>query len=175
MTALVAALMLEGNEAEYIAHLETQVDDAAQAKKDADAATAAKEASDKAAKVLEALKMLEGTSPGITVSASSGGDLTAKAAGYTMSTTTPEAISGFRGAILTKDRAEARVYTNIEDAVATLMDGIYSATSAPGKPKTYTVVDATDTNNVPWMKVTRADNGRDRNWPCGCSGHLLCW
>ena len=164
--AVDEALQMPGNEAALIASLdaliaslETQVDDQAQAKKDADVATAAKEASDKAAEVLKALDPMgpatTGTIP--SVSASSGGVLTAKAAGYTMSTTTPEAISGFRGAILTKDRAEARVYTNIEDSVATLMDGIYSATSDPGKPKTYTVTDATGTNNVPWMKVTRAD------------------
>ena len=161
MTALEAALKLEGNEAERLAYLEKKVADQAQAKKDSDAATAAKEASDKAAEVLLALEtgMLATTGPIPSVSASSGGDLTAKAAGYTMSSTTPEAISGFRGAILTKDRAEARVYTNIEDAVATLMDGIYSATSDPDKPKTYTVVDdAADNNNVPWTVVKRDDS-----------------
>ena len=164
MTALVAALMLEGNEADYLAYLEKKVADQAQAIKDEAAATAAKEASDKAAEVLKALETLVMTGPTPTVSASSGGDLTAKAAGYKMSTTTPEAISGFRGAILTKDRAEARVYTNIEDSVATLMDGLglYSATSAPGKPKTYTVGDDAAGNiNVPWTKVTRPDNNEE--------------
>ena len=40
---------------------------------------------------------------------------------------TPEGISGFRGAILTKDRAEARVYSDIENAAATPIDDIYSA------------------------------------------------
>ena len=50
------------------------------------------------------------------MSASSDGDLTAKAANYTMSGMAPETISGFRGAILTKDGAETRVYTNIKPA-----------------------------------------------------------
>ena len=168
MTALEAALKLEGNEAEYLAYLEKKVADQAQAKKDADAATAAKEASDKAAEVRLALQTLAGTLPDITVSASSSGALKATTAGYTMSGTAPEAISGFRGAILTKDGAEARVYTNIEDAVATLMDGIYSATSDPGKPKTYTVdtvVDEMNPNNVLWMAVTRADTAETETGP----------
>ena len=162
MTEIVAALMLAGNEAEYLAYLEKKVADQAQAIKDEDAATAAKEASDKAAKVLEALDMLAGTLPGITVSASSGGVLTAKAAGYTMSTTMPEAISGFRGAILTKDRAEARVYTNIEDAVATAIGGIYQSSSRPGQPDVYgvfeTVNDNTNIDGIPWSVVKRTDD-----------------
>ena len=81
MTALVAALMLEGNEADYLAYLEKKVADQAQAKKDADAAEAAENASDKAAAVLLALKTLAGTLPDITVSASSSGALKATTAG----------------------------------------------------------------------------------------------
>ena len=120
------------------------------------AANAAKAASDKAAEVLDALEMLSGTVPTIEVSASSSGDLKATAATYTMSGT-PEPISGIRGAILTKDRAEARVYTNIEDAVATPIGDIYQASSAPGKPKTYSVNDAGAGNTIAWAVVKRAD------------------
>ena len=123
---------------------------------------AAENASDKAAAVLKALDMLAGTLPGIMVSASSGGVLTAKAAGYTMSTTMPEAISGFRGAILTKDRAEARVYTNIEDAVATAIGGIYQSSSRPGQPDVYgvfaTVNENTNIDGIPWSVVKRTDD-----------------
>ena len=154
MTALEAALMLEGNEAAYIAYLEKQVTDQNEAAAATAAATVAKEASDKAALVLLALNPISVTpmAPGVGLAASSSGTLKATAAGYTMSGTAPEAISGFRGAILTKDGAEARVYTNIEDAVATLMDGIYSATSDPGKPKTYDVVDEiTPTTSRGWQ------------------------
>ena len=71
---------------------------------------------------------------------------------------TPEGISGFRGAILTKDGSEARVYTNIENAVATPIGDIYSATSEPGKSKTYTLVgDDAGNNNIPWSVVERDD------------------
>ena len=171
MTALEAALMLAGNEAEYLAYLEKKVDDQAQAIKDEDAADAAKEASDKAAEVLKALTALAGTAPGITVSASSGGDLTAKAAGYTMSSTTPEAISGFRGAILTKDRAEARVYTSIGDAVATAIGGIYQSSSRPGQPDVYgvfeMVTEETNIDGIPWSVVKRTD---DKSATTGAGG-----
>ena len=82
-----------------------------------------------------------------------------------MSSTTPEAISGFRGAILTKDRAEARVYTNIEDAMATRMDDIYQSSALAGEPKHYDVapIDAVtpEGQEVPWSEVTRPDNNED--------------
>ena len=162
VAALEEALMLEGNEAEYLAYLEKKVADQALAKKDADAATAAKEASDKAAEVLSALGMLATTGPIPSVSASSGGDLTATTAGYTMSGTAPEAISGFRGAILTKDGAEASVYTDIEDAVATAIGDIYESSSPPGQPDVYgvfeTVNETTNIDEIPWSAVKRTDD-----------------
>ena len=119
---------------------------------------AAKAASAKAAEVLKALATPSGTAPEITVKASSAGVLTAEAATYTQSGTAPDAISGFRGAILTKKGAEAHVYTDIENATATPIDDIYSASSAPGKPKVYTL--ATDTagnNNINWSDANRAN------------------
>ena len=160
------ALQLPGNEAALIASLQQQVDDAAQAKKDADAATAAKEASDKAALVLLALNPdimpTPMAPPGVMLAASSSDALTAEAAGYDMSTTTPEEIRGFRGAILTKDGAEARVYTNIENAVATPIGGIYGSSALAGEPARYSVVAegtvSDEDQEIPWSKVTRDDS-----------------
>ena len=117
----------------------------------------AKAASEKAAEVLKALEMLSGTLPTITVSASSGGTFAAEAASYTESSTTADAISGFRGKILTKDGSEAHVYSNIEDAVATAIDGIYSASSGLGKPKAYDVTDDGADDSILWTAVKRAD------------------
>ena len=118
---------------------------------------AAMAASEKAAEVLKSLMTLSGTEPTITLSASSGGTLTAKAAAYTMSGTAPDRISGFRGAILTKSGNEAHVYTDIDDATATPIDGIYSASSDPGKAKTYSVTTDGGMNSINWEDVDRAD------------------
>ena len=122
----------------------------------------AKDASDKAAEVLKALETLSGTLPTIKVSASSDNAFAATAAGYTMSDTLPEAISGFRGRILTKDRAEALVYTDIENAVATAIGDIYDSSSGPGEPDVYgvfaTVDEDTNTDDIPWSAVKRADD-----------------
>ena len=131
---------------------------------DDEVAEAAKMKSEMAAEVLKALATLSGTLPGITVSASSGGDLTAKAASYTLSDTAPDAISGFRGAILTKGGAEAHVYTDIEDAVARTIGGIYSkASGGPNAPESYTVSGDGGTLELPtinWDDVTRADSSQ---------------
>ena len=130
----------------------------------------AEAASDKAAEVLKALEMLSGTAPGVMVSASSaGGDITAKAANYVMSSTTPDAINGFRGAILTKDGAELHVYSDIENAVATPIDGIYGSSALAGEPARYSLVAegsvTTLGQEIPWSKVTRDDSktGVDRS------------
>ena len=147
--------------------LNTATDDLADAAEDkliADAALAAKAASDKAEQVLIALNPAMDTlmAPGVELAASSSSIVKATVAGYTESTTAADAISGFRGKILTKAGAELHVYSDIEDAVATPIDGIYSATSGPGKAKTYTLVDnASDNNNIPWSAVTRADSTDD--------------
>ena len=165
MTALEDALMLEGNEAEYIAHLETQVDDAAQAKKVADAAEAAKEASAMARGILAALGVVDDTDmalASITPAASSAGKLTVKATDYTMSESAPDEITGWRGAILTKDGAEVHVYTNIDDSKATAIGDIYGigANKDPGEPAHYDVVDvvAEGQHDIPWAVVKRADD-----------------
>ena len=137
----------------------TMLDDLRQKEADDKAADTAKEKSEMAAEVLKSLDMLSGTLPGITVSASSGGDLTAKAASYAMSTTAPDAISGFRGAILTKGGAEAHVYTDIEDAVATPIGGIYRSSAPAGKPARYSVVEVPSETlqQIPWSAVKRDD------------------
>ena len=96
------------------------------------AAQAAEAKSEMAAEVLKSLLLLSVTAPAITLKASSSGALTAEAAGYAMSGT-PEGISGFRGAILTKDGAEARVYTDIENAAATPILRLYRSASDPAE------------------------------------------
>ena len=122
----------------------------------------AEAASEKAAEVLKALKLLSGTRPTITVSASSGGTFAAKATGYTESSTAADAISGFRGKILTKDGAEAHVYSDIENAVAVTIGGIYDSTAAFGEPDEYgvfeMVTDSVNTHNIPWSVVKRTDD-----------------
>ena len=147
-----------------VARLDGELADLRQKEADDEVAEAAKMKSEMAAEVLKALAMLSGTLPGITVSASSGGDLTAKAASYTISDTAPDAISGFRGAILKKGGAEAHVYTDIEDAVARTIGGIYSKTSGgPNAPESYTVSGDGGTPELPtinWDDVTRADSSQ---------------
>ena len=125
----------------------------------ADATAQAEAKSEMAAEVLTALgETPSGTAPGIEVSASSSSKFTAEAAGYTMSGT-PEGISGFRGAILTKDGAEARVYTSIENAAATPIGGIYQSTSLAGEPARYSVIAAPTPagQQIPWSVVKRDD------------------
>ena len=124
------------------------------------AADIAEAASEKAAEVLKALGTLSGTLPTITVSASSGGTFTAEAANYTESSTTADAISGFRGKILTKDGSEAHVYTDIENAVATRISSLYRAASDPGKPARYSVLAvlaAEGDKDILWTQVKRDD------------------
>ena len=123
---------------------------------------AAKVASDKAKAVLAALNIAVGDSPtgtapeDIKIAASSDGDLTVESAGYTKSAY-PDAITGFRGAILTTDDAELHVYTDIEDSVATPISDIYRASSDPGKSKTYTVLASGGDNDILWPQAMRAD------------------
>ena len=78
-----------------------------------------------------------------------------------MSDAAPDAISGFRGAILTKGGAEAHVYTDIEDAEATTIGGIYSkASGGPNAAESYTVSEMGGTTELPtikWEDVKRAD------------------
>ena len=111
--------------------------------KDLLAANAAKAASEKAAEVLKALETLSGTLPTINGVCIFGGYVRGiEAASYTESSTAADAISGFRGKILTKDSSEAHVYTNIENAVATAIDSIYTVQPVPlGSPRPIRVVD----------------------------------
>ena len=119
--AVDEALQMPGNEAALIASLEQQVDDAAQAKKVADAAEAAKKGSDMAKAVLAAIGRNTAplTAPAVKLAASSAGVLTAERTGYAMSAA-PEEIAGWRGRTLENDDGDTTViYTNIADSVAT--------------------------------------------------------
>ena len=166
--------------------LETQRNDAVKAKEDAEAnekqakddlaklqqdiadaaaAAAAKAASDVAEMVLAALDPTDiaPVAPAVTLEAS-GGTLTAKSTGYTMSEDMPDMISGLQGAMLTTDDDTLVVYTDIDDATATLLDDLYSrGAAAPGETAPFLVAttdtDLTDTV-VPilWGDVTRPDN-----------------
>ena len=144
-----------------VARLEGEVAGLKQEKEDEDAADTAKMASGKAAEVLKALDTPSGTAPAITLKASSDGDFTAEAATYTMSDTAPDAISGFRGAILTKDRSEAHVYTTIEDAAATPIRRLYRFASDPAELTVhYDVRDAllnTGEKDILWSETKRND------------------
>ena len=122
-----------------------------------EAAAAAKADSDKAKAVLTSLGE-DSVAPSVTLAASSSGAVTAKAAGYTMSANAPDAITGYRGAILTTDTGELHVYTNIDDAVATPIGDIYRASSDPGEPKVYTVAASTTVDDILWSQAKRDDS-----------------
>ena len=171
MTAYVAALMLEGNEAAYVAYLEKKVDDQAQTVADA----AAKKVSDMAKEVLAAIGDNTGpvgspfpqpAAPAVKLAASSAGELTATLEGYTMSAA-PEEIAGWRGRTLTKDGDTTVIYTNIMDEVPTALGGrggLYTKASAgPNAPENYTVNVLGGTDALPtikWSDVKRADDSQ---------------
>ncbi len=125
----------------------------------------AKAKSEMAAEVLTALETLSGTAPVITLKASSAGNLTAETASYTMSDTAPDAISGFRGAILTKGGAEAHVYTDIEDAAATPIRRLYRSASDPAELTVhYNVREAllvTGEKDILWEDANRDDTAEN--------------
>ena len=148
-----------------LAYLERQLAAVNQRNEKLETDQAAKVASDKAKAVLAALNIAVGASPtgtapeaeDIKIAASSDGDLTnVESAGYTKSAY-PDAITGFRGAILTTDDAELHVYTDIEDSVATPISDIYRASSDPGESKTYTVLVSGGDNDILWPQAMRAD------------------
>ena len=125
------------------------------------AANEAKEASDMAKAVLEAIgvdtALMTTGAPMVSLAASSAGDLTAKQLGYRDSPA-PEEIAGWRGRTLVKDGDTTVIYTNIEDEVPTLLDGIYArASKLPGAPQTYAVTDDGGESTINWMDVKRAD------------------
>ena len=103
MTALVAALMLEGNEDAYVTYLEKKVADQEAAAAATAAAVAAEEASDMAKAVIMAIRnntdpMVtadQPAAPAVKLAASSAGELTATQEGYMMSAA-PEEIAGWR-------------------------------------------------------------------------------
>ena len=161
MTALVAALKLEGNEAAYVAYLEKKVDDQAQTVADA----AAKKVSDMAKKVLAAIRVntdlgevIPDAAPAaVKLAASSAGELTATLEGYTMSAA-PEEIAGWRGSTLKKDGDTTVIYTNIKDEVPTSLDVLYARASAlPLADQTYPVTNDGDLKTIEWADVKRAD------------------
>ena len=167
MTALVAALMLEGNEPDYLAYLEKKVDDQAQAIKDEDAADAAEKASDMAKAVHKAIGTdiesdeVNPAAPPVKLAASSASVLTAMQTGYRMSSTPPDGITGWRGATLDKDGDTTVIYTDIADSVAKKIGDIYDSASGPGEPEHFDVVtDPTGLNehDIPWSKVKRSDD-----------------
>ena len=116
-------------------------------------------ASDKAAAVLVALNPATVTpAPMVDLAASSSGAVTAKSGGYMMSANAPDAITGYRGKILTTDTAELHVYTNIADAVATPISHLYRSENLQGKPAVYTVTDDGTNDSIMWSQAKRADS-----------------
>ena len=166
--AVDEALQMPGNEAALIASLEQQVDDAAQAKKVADAADAAKEVSAMAKAVIKAIRTNTGleagdnpTAPMVTLAASPAGELTATLEGYTMSAA-PEEIAGWRGRTLAKDGDTTVIYTNIMDEVPTSLDDLYArASGLPKAPQTYTVTTTGGGSTINWEDAKRVDGKED--------------
>ena len=167
MTEIVAALMLEGNEAEYVAYLEKQGDDAAQTVADA----AAKKVSDMAKAVLAAIgdNTVLAAAPAVKLAASPAGELTAKRTGYTMSAA-PEEIAGWRGSTLKKDGDTTVIYTNIKDEVPTSLDDLYARASAlPMAAQTYPVTTDADAalKTIYLGDAKRADDSQTTDGPDG--------
>ena len=103
--------------------------------------------------------------PMVTVKASSTGVVAATQLGYTMSSSRPDGITGWRGATLKKDGDTTVIYSNIADSVATEIGDIYGAASDPGEPEHFDVTadtaveDGTPTaHDIPWSEVKRADD-----------------
>ena len=69
----------------------------------------------------------------------------------------PDAITGYRGAILTTDIAELHVYTNIEDSVATPIETLYRSETLRGMPAIYTMSGPGDNQNILWSDAKRSD------------------
>ena len=161
MTALVAALMLEGNEDAYVTYLEKKVADQEAAAAATAAAAAAEEASDMAKAVIKAIKAntILAAAPMVTLAASSAGELTATLEGYMMSAA-PEEIAGWRGRTLAKDGDTTVIYTNIEDEVPTSLGELYDIASVKAQADlAYTVVDGEpDDSTIHWSYATRADD-----------------
>ena len=161
-TALEDALMLEGNEAAYIAYLEKQVADQEAAAAATAAAAEAEKASDMAKAVLTAIGantalVSQPAAPTVSLAASSAGELTAKQEGYTMSAA-PEEIVGWRGRTLQKDGDTTVIYTNIEDEVPTSLDDLYArASGLPKAAQTYSVTDDGTGSTIDWSDAERAD------------------
>ena len=162
-TALEDALMLEGNEAAYIAYLEEQVADQEAAAAATAAAAEAKKASDMAKAVLAAIGVNTALqdqpgAPMVSLAASSAGELTAKQEGYTMSAA-PEEIADWRGRTLEKDGDTTVIYTNIEDEVPTSLDDLYArASGLPKAAQTYSVTADGTGSTIDWSDATRADD-----------------
>ncbi len=100
----------------------------------------------------------------VSVSASSAGVFEAKATDYAMEAGSPDAISGLRGATLTKDEETIVVYSNIENATATPIGDIYASAAAPGKPKVYSMTETGDSpaNTISWGSAKRPDDAQTR-------------
>ena len=119
---------------------------------------AAAAATAEAKKVDKAIEANAGMAPTIALAASTTGNLRATATGYTTSATMPGAIAGWRSVRLEKGDDVAVVYTNIENATATLLEDLYSSMQPAGEPKTYNVNDPADSeNSIPWSVVTRTN------------------
>ena len=98
--------------------------------------------------------------PVVNLTASSAGTLTAEQTGYTTSDTGADHIPEFRGAVLENDDGDMTViYTNIENAVAKSLSGVYAASSDPGEPAVYSVVAEVgeDDHDIPWADAKRTD------------------
>ena len=124
----------------------------------------AKEASDMAKAVLEAIRLntpeaFMADSPA-TVKASSAGVLTATQSGYTMSAA-PEEIVGWRGRTLENDGDTTVIYTNIENAAATPIRRLYrSASDTAELAVHYNVLAQLDSDmnkDILWADAKRAD------------------
>lgn len=107
--------------------------------------------------------LLWGSSGQVMQEASSSGELTTKAFGYTMSEDMMvDPIENWRGSVLTRGKEEVHVYTDIEDATPTPFHEVYMRTNSPGDPVAYTLSATVEAgtateNNIPWSAARRDD------------------
>ena len=124
---------------------------------------AAAKASATAKAILDSLISSTRPTATATFEASSDGVFTAKSTGLTASDA-PAAISGWRGATLTKTGETLVVYTDIEDATATKISDTYDNEAGAGQPVNYKVVNDGDADNqdIDWSNAKRADGNSSR-------------
>ena len=139
-----------------------ELEDASQDREDMEAREAASKAAEALRKaIMEKDPMLDAApqASAPSMAASSTGVITAKLTGYKMEAGSPDAISGWRGATLTKLKNTIVAYSDIANAMAKPLGDVYDASAGTaGQPTSYNVAGTGTGNTIPWTAVARDDS-----------------